>query len=158
MRPSQAVISWRPAGSADGPLAYRVVLDGRPLSVAAGALALRLDPRGLGSGRHRVQVLATDRDGDSTLSAPTTLLIDGVPPSVSIAPAGRGTAVEVRVSDRYAGVASRTVSVSFGDGHDARGRTRFLHRYARPGVYRVTVQVRDRLGNSGTVHQWVSAR
>ncbi len=39
-----------------------------------------LGARGLGSGRHRVQVLATDLDGAATLSAPSTLLIDGVPP------------------------------------------------------------------------------
>ena len=33
---------------------------------------------------HRLQVLATDRDGQSTLSAPSELLIAGEAPSVKI--------------------------------------------------------------------------
>ncbi len=89
VEPSQAVVSWLPATSADGPLRYQVVLDGRPLPTPAGASQLRLDPRGLGSGRHRVQLLATDADGQATLSPPSTLLVDGVPPTVRIARAGR---------------------------------------------------------------------
>ena len=68
IKPSQAPITWEPAVSADGPLRYSVVLDGRALPAPAGALQLRLDPRGLGAGRHRVQLLATDIDGQSTLS------------------------------------------------------------------------------------------
>ncbi len=95
-----------------------------------------------------MQVLATDRDGESTLSAPSTLLIDGVPPTVQdrAAPTGdrgerAGAATATRASTRSA------VSVSFGDGASAHGRTRFAHRYATPGVYRVIVHVRDKLGN-----------
>ncbi|HXA53250.1 MAG TPA: PKD domain-containing protein, partial [Solirubrobacteraceae bacterium] len=157
VKPARAVVSWQPAVSADGPLTYHVVLDGRSLPVPAGQLELRLDTRGLGSGRHQVQVLATDRDGEATLSAPATLMVDGVPPTVRIAGA-RGGAVSVRVSDRYAGVDARAVSVSFGDGHGAGGRTHFVHRYTRAGVYRVTVRVRDKLGNGGVVSRWVSVR
>jgi hypothetical protein len=156
VRPSRATISGRRPPRADGPLTYHVVLDGRPLAAPPGRLALRLDPRTLGSGRHRVQVLATDLDGAATLSSPSTLLVDGVPPTVRVARARGGRAVSVRVSDRYSGVEDRAVSVSFGDGQRARGRARYLHRYARAGVYRVTVRVRDRLGNRGTVRQWVS--
>jgi hypothetical protein len=158
VQPSQATVSWLPASSADGPLSYRVVLDGRLEPTPPGALRLRLDPQGLGSGSHRVQVLATDIDGAATLSAPSTLLIDGVPPTVKIARARGATAVSVRVRDRYASVDSRAVSVSFGDGSRARGRTRYLHRYAHPGVYRVSVSVRDQLGNRGVVRQWVSVQ
>jgi hypothetical protein len=158
IKPAQAAISWAPAVSADGPLAYHVVLDGRALAVPAGALELRLDPDGLGSGRHRVQLLSTDRDGGSTLSPPVALDVDGVPPTVRIATADRGRAVSVRVRDSYAGVDTRAVSVSFGDGDHAAGRTRLEHRYADPGIYRVTVRVRDRLGNEGTVREWVSVR
>lgn len=158
VKPSQALVSWAPAVSGDGPLTYRVVLDGRPLAVPAGELQLRLDTRGLASGRRQVQVLATDRDGESTLSAPVTLMIDGVPPTVKIALAQGGTAVSVRVRDRYAGVDARAVSVSFGDGAQAHGEARLVHRYARPGVYRVVVRVRDKIGNAGVVRSWVSVR
>jgi hypothetical protein len=156
--PSRATVSWLPASSADGPLSYHVVLDGRLQPTPAGVLSLRLDPRGLGSGRHHVQVLATDRDGASTLSAPSTVLIDGVPPAVRTRSADRGTAVSIRVRDPYSGVDAGAVRVSFGDGASAHGRTRYLHRYARAGVYRIVVRVRDRLGNSATVREWVSVR
>ena len=158
VKPAQAVVTWPPAISADGPLRYDIVLDGRELATPGGAFELRLDPRGLGSGRHSVQLLATDINGQATLSAPSTLLVDGVPPSVKITRAQSGHAVSVRVSDAYSGVDTRAVSVSFGDGHSAHGRARFVHRYGRPGVYRVVVQVRDKLDNEGTVRQWVSLR
>ncbi len=158
VEPSRALVAWQPAVSADGPLTYHVVLDGRALAVPAGRRELRLDPRGLGSGRHRVQVLAADADGQSTLSAPSPLLVDSVPPTVRIVRAGGGGEVTVRVLDRYSGIDARAVSVSFGDGRSARGRTRFLHHYARPGVYRVVVRVRDKLGNAGTVREWVGVR
>jgi PKD domain len=158
VKPSQALLTWQQAISADGPLHYNVVLDGRALATPAGAIQLRLDPRGLGSGRHRVQLLATDIDGQATLSAPSTLLVDGRPPTVKITPARGGHGVSVHVSDAYSGIDKRAVSVSFGDGHSARGRTRFRHRYARGGVYQIVVHVRDRLGNAGVVRRLVSVR
>ena len=157
IKPAQALITWEPAISAGGPLRYSVVLDGRALPAPAGALRLRLDPDGLGSGRHRVQLLATDIDGQSTLSAPSPLLIAG-PPNVKIARERDGYEVSVRVSDSYAALDTHDVIVSFGDGHTARGRKRFSHRYAHPGVYRVVVRVRDKLGNTGVVSRLVSAR
>jgi PKD domain len=158
VKPSQALITWEPAVSADGPLRYSVVLDGRALPAPVGALQLRLDQRGLGSGRHRVQLLATDIDGQSTLSAPSPLLVDGQPPTVKVTRARGGYGVSVRVSDSYSGVDAHAVSVSFGDGHSARGRKRFVHRYARGGIYQVVVHVRDKLGNTGTVRRLVSVR
>ena len=158
VRPAQARVSWQPATSAAGPLRYRVVLDGRPLATPAGAFQLRLDPRGLGSGRHRVQLLAIDIDGQATLSRPTALRVDGEPPRVRIARAQGGYGVSVRVSDPYVALAKRDIGVSFGDGASARGRARFHHRYARGGLYEVVVHVRDRLGNAGVVRRPVSVR
>jgi len=158
VKPAQAIVSWLPATSADGPLTYTVVLDGHEQPTPAGALELRINPHGLGSGRHRLQMLATDIDGQSTLSAPSTLLIDGVPPGVNVTRTRGDTAVNVRVLDPYSGVDAGAVSVSFGDGISAHGRTRYSHRYARAGVYRVVVSVRDKLGNAGVVRQWVSVR
>lgn len=156
VRPAQARVSWQPALSGDGPLSYRVVLDGRVLRTPAGS-SMRLSPRGLSSGRHRVQVLATDRDGQSTLSAPASLKVAATPPSVRISRAG-GSTVRVLVLDRYDGVEARAVRISFGDGSSARARRRFVHRYAHPGVYRVTVLVGDRIGNRGIVRELVSVR
>ena len=45
------------------PLRYQVVLDGRRLGDAVRRARPASDPRGLGNGTHRVQVLATDIDG-----------------------------------------------------------------------------------------------
>ena len=67
-RRSAASPGCRPT-SADGPLSYRVVLDGRPLATPAGRVRAALDAARSGSGRHRVQVLATDIDGQATLDA-----------------------------------------------------------------------------------------
>jgi hypothetical protein len=155
-KPAQATISWVPAASADGPLSSRVVLDGRIQPTPGSALQMHLDTRGLSSGRHRVQALATDVEGESTLSPPSTLLLDGIPPTVKITRTHGGRAVNVRISDAYSGVDARTVSVNFGDGKGAHGHSRFSHRYARAGIYRVTVRARDRIGNEGAVRQWVS--
>ena len=157
VKPSRATITWQPAVSADGPLRYSVVLDGRALPAPAGASSLRLDPLGLGAGRHRVQLLATDINGQSTLSSPSPLDIAG-PPSVNIARARGGYGVSVRVSDAYSAVDAHDVIVSFGDGHSARGHRRFEHRYAHGGVYRVVVRVRDKLGEAAVVSRWVKVR
>ena len=157
VKPAAATISWVAAASADGPLSYRVVLDGRPLATPPRAQALRLDPRGLGSGVHHVQVLATDIDGQATLTPPANLQLDGQPPTVAIS-ARAGHAVAVRVSDRGAGVDKRAVSVSFGDGTSARGRASLRHRYARAGVYVIVVHVRDKLGNRAIVRRLVGVR
>jgi hypothetical protein len=139
-------------------LPYTPGLDGRRQATPTGALQLRLDPRVLGSGRHRVQLLATDGDSQATLSVPSSLAIAGVPPRVRVTRARGGAAVSVRVLDPYAGVDARAVSVSFGDGVRAHGRARFLQRYAHAGIYRVTVRVRDRIGNRGVVRRLVSVR
>ncbi len=158
VKPSQARVSWEPAASADGPLTYTAVLNGRAAPTPPGASSVRFDPRGLGSGVHSVQVLATDINGQSTLSAPSELLIDGQPPLVKITSARGARGVTVRVSDARSGVDTRAVSVSFGDGTHAGARAVYHHRYARPGDYTIVVHVRDKIGNAGTVRQLVSVR
>jgi len=105
-----------------------------------------------------VQLLAIDIEGQSTLSAPSSLLVDGQPPSVKITRALDGFGIRVRVSDAYSGVATQAVNVSFGDGRSARGRRRFSHRYAHAGVYTVVVHVRDKVGIAGVMRRLVSVR
>jgi len=158
VKPSRAIVSWQPAVSADGPLRYTVVLDGRPQATPANTSKLRIDPLGLSSGRHTAQLLVADIDGQSMLSKRATLLIDGVPPLVSIARAKGGRGVSVRLRDSYTAIDIHAVIVSFGDGRSARARKRFTHRYAHAGVYRVVVKVRDKLGNSAVIRRWVKAR
>ncbi len=155
VKPGAAAVTWETPVSADGPLRYQVVLDGHRQATPAGAHALRLDPRGLGSGRHRVQLLATDISGEATLSPPSILRVDGSPPVVKIL-STRGGGISVRIRDPDSGVNKRAVSVSFGDGHGGRSRTSFRHRYIHAGVYLVIAHVRDKLGNAGVVRRWVS--
>ncbi len=158
IKPSQTVVSWAPSLSSVGPLTYHVVLDGRELAVPAGASELRLDRRRLGSGSHVVALLATDIDGQSTLSPPSTLKVDGSIPTVRLIRSHNGRTVMVRVSDAYSGVDAKAITISFGDGHSGRGRKVLSHTYAHAGIYYVTVRVRDNIGNEGVVTDPVSIR
>ncbi len=158
IKPSQALVNWAPSRSSDGPLTYRVVLDGRALPVPAGANALQLDTHRLGNGSHRAQLLATDIDGQSTLSPPVSLEIDGGIPNVVVARSRNGREVTVRISDAYSGVDTGAITVSFGDGSSAKGKRVIHHGYAHAGIYHITVKVRDKIGNAGTIRELVSAR
>ncbi|HTB71307.1 MAG TPA: PKD domain-containing protein [Solirubrobacteraceae bacterium] len=158
IKPSQAAITWVEATSANGPIAYRIVLDGRIATAPSHALAARLPTSGLDSGVHHVQVLATDIDGQETLSGATTLRIDGQPPTVKVFTSGGGGSVTVKVHDAGVGVETAAIRVSFGDGASGHGKTSFRHRYARGGIYTVVVHVRDKLGNQATVRRLVSVR
>ena len=156
VKPSQTGISWQPAASANGPLSYVVVLDGRKLGVPAGALSYSFPAHALTTGVHEVQLLATDTFGQAVLTPPTTLEVDGRPPLVSITHARHGRGLTVRVSDPWSGVDIAAVRVSFGDGRTSSRHAVFHHRYARGGVYKVVVHVRDKLANTGIVTKWVS--
>jgi hypothetical protein len=158
LKPSHISVSWQPAASANGPLTYTVVLDGHPLSTPAGTRSLVLDPNELSNGVHEIQLLATDAYGQSTLTSPSKLKIDSAPPAVKLSGAMGGNGVTVRVSDAESGVDVHAVSVSYGDGQRASGRTLFRHRYARAGVYEVVVRVRDKLGVEGTIRRLESVR
>jgi hypothetical protein len=157
IKPAQASISWAPATSADGPITYTLVLDGHRI-LSTQNLKATIEPRLLGNGVHQLQLLASDIDGQSTLSSPSTLSIAQTPPSVKIARTHAGTTLVLRVVDSYAGVDAHAVTVSFGDGAHARGHARFTHRYARAGIYRVVVHVRDNIGNEGVVRELVKVR
>lgn len=159
VRPAQAVVSWVPAPSGDGPLTYRVVVDGHVQSTSAppGVLQAHIDTRGLPTGTYEVQVLATDRYGESTLTAPASLELADSPPQAFISRARHGTAVSVRIKDP-AGLEDSSLNVSFGDGASTHGKARCSHTYAQAGVYLITVSARDSLGNAGVVRRWVSVR
>ncbi len=158
IRPRQAHISWEEAPSANAPISYTVVLDGHALPTPAGSSSLAIDPRFLPSGIHQLQLLATDRYGQQTLTAPSKLRVDASGPHVSVRLTGRGSEVSVSVSDPQSGVASRSVSIVYGDGARAARRTRTRHRYARRGSYTIVVRATDQLGNTTVVRRTVRAR
>ena len=157
VKASRALISWSPAASAGGPLQYALVRDGRVQPVPAGALQARPNPSGLSSGRHTIQVLATDGEGQTTLTPTRTLDIDDQPPSVSVR-IGAGRSVVVSVADRLSGLATGSVRVSFGDGRSEHGRSRLQHRYAHPGSFTIVVRASDRAGNRGVIRRVVTIR
>jgi hypothetical protein len=157
VRPAQALATWQEAPSANGPLTYRVVVDGLARPTPPGSFTLRVDTRGLSEGKHNIQVVAVDRLGQATLTAPSVLRLDNQPPTVTITVTHGGRLVNVRLSDA-GGVKSSTVKVSFGDGRTAGRRTRFTHRYRHAGAYTVTVRAGDKLGHLTTVRRPVSVR
>ncbi|HEY4428633.1 MAG TPA: PKD domain-containing protein [Solirubrobacteraceae bacterium] len=158
IRPSQGFVSWLPATSAVGPLTYRVVVDGRAQPTPAGAFALHISPHALGNGGHRVQVLATDADGQATLTPPASVRVAARPPSVKVSVSRGRATVRIRITDAGPGVETHAVSISFGDGGTAGRRTTFSHRYRHAGIYVITVHVRDKLGNAGIIRHPVSVR
>jgi hypothetical protein len=156
VKPSGALVRWQEAPSANSPIAYRVVVDGRLQATPAGVFQLRIDTRGLRDGARRIQVLATDSLGASTLTPAAVLHLDAAGPLATLGSTAHGRGVSVRVTDAGSGVKSKTVSVQFGDGQSARGRVRFLHTYRRAGIYTVVVSALDRVGNLGVTRRTVS--
>jgi hypothetical protein len=164
LRPGQAVATWTPAPSGDGPVTYQLVVDGHvqgaripESAVNEEVIKAHIDTRGLSTGVHQVQVLASDRYGESTLTPPGELHLADSPPRVSVSPTRHGTAVRVKISDP-AGLASSSLSVSFGDGAALARRSTCSHVYAHPGLYLVTVRASDSVGNAGVVRRWVRVR
>jgi hypothetical protein len=155
--PAHARVEWTQATSANGPLRYTVVLDGRPIAVEAGVSELQL-PRNLPDGVHRVRMAVTDALGQSTVTAPELLRIGPAPPQVSITSAGGARTVLVRVQGSSSPVLAGTVRVSFGDGARAGGSATVRHRYRRAGRYTVVVRAANRAGAQASVRRTVTLR
>jgi hypothetical protein len=151
IRPSQLKAAWTAAESANGPLTYQPVLDGRLLSTPQSGLSFTFPHRLLSTGVHEVQVLARDIFGQEQLSAIEQVKIDGTPPAVRFS--RRGHVLVVRVGDSGSGVLSRTVRISFGDGTGVSGHGSATHRYGRPGSYTVYVTASDAVGNTVTLRR-----
>jgi hypothetical protein len=158
VKPAGAVVSWLPAESANGPLAYTLVLDGHRVRTPAGSYSQHLDSRGLSNGAHKVQVLATDIFGQSTLTLASTLKVDGGSAAAKVTRTHGGHAVRLRLSDANSGLVVKSIKVSFGDGQHASARKSVSHRYGRPGVYQLVVQATDKVGNKATIRKLVNIR
>jgi PKD domain len=158
IKPAQAEVSWLPAESANGPLRYTVVLDGHRQSTPSGAYSLRLQTRGLSSGTHSVQVLATDIFGQSTLTPASTIKVDRGSAQLKLKRVNGDHGVKLGISDPNSGLVPKSIEVNFGDGQHANGRKSQVHIYGHAGVYQVVVKVRDKLGNTQTIRKLVSVR
>ena len=155
VRASSVTIGWSPAESANGPISYGIVLDGHLLTHVEG-LSYAFRSGELTGGSHEVQVLASDIFGQAVLTPEVPLQVAG--PTASVASVSAATAAVVKVRDTGPGLVLSSVRVSFGDGHRAAGRSRFVHRYAHAGSYEVVVAARDRLGLRTTVRHRLRIR
>jgi hypothetical protein len=159
--PRRARVGWERPASAFGGMRYDVAVDGIVRLRDRRGLSTRLDRRGLDDGRHAIQVIARDGDGQQTATSVRTLRIDGNAPTATVrAVRGRGRAVAVTVTDGAgSGVRAGMTRISFGDGGRAvRGRARATHRYARAGTYRVVVTTRDKAGHRARTSEAVTVR
>jgi hypothetical protein len=159
------VLSWSPVHEDWGPVSYAVTLDGRSLGqTAATSLAT---PSPLIDGPHAWQVGAANIAGGVTDSKPATVFVDTSPPGMrlelaGVPRAGSRLALHVSATDppnpaqagaRASGPAG--VLIRWGDGRSSRGLHGGAHAYARPGLYRVAVQVSDRAGNRTVLSRYV---
>ena len=151
VKAGSAVVTWEPPTEGFGATTYAVLVDGRVVARSITGLSARLSSRGLGNGSHRVQVLATDSDGQETMTPVATLKVDANPPEVSVRRLGHGR-VQVRVFDRASGALARDTFIAFGDGAHVSDRLTATHSYARAGRYVIVVQSRSRVGRSLDAH------
>ncbi|HEU0317563.1 MAG TPA: PKD domain-containing protein, partial [Solirubrobacteraceae bacterium] len=151
IRVARPLLQWTASRGAFSPIAYTVVLDGKPIATTA-ATSLEL-PAALTDGVHQWQVIARDSLGQQTPGPVRALRIAARPPAVAIAVSGSrragaalGFAVAVKAP---AGLAALTID--FGDGTARARGVRASHRYARAGRFTVRVSAVDRLGNRAVV-------
>jgi hypothetical protein len=152
VRSRTATLSWEAATDAVAGITYTVYVDGQARLRGLTGLSAQLSTLALGDGVHHVQVLASDSAGQGTMSAEQELKVDANPPIVRVKLIDHGYGVRVTVRDHASGVDARATRISFGDGRDAAGRVTVRHRYRHAGIYTIVAQVRDKVGNSGTVH------
>ncbi len=153
IRPAQLHAAWVPAESANGPLSYQVVLDGRPVGSPQTGLSYTFPRHSVSTGTHDVQLLARDIFGQEILTAESSVKVDGTPPRVRLTRQGR--TLLVQVSDSGSGLVPSSVRVSFGDGASSSKRRNVAHRYARAGTVTLHVTARDRAGNRVSVRRKV---
>ena len=158
--PRRRSISWLAAPSADGPLSYHVVLDGRRPADARRAPSLRASTRAVSAPARTACRCSrpTRRPGDAHDRA-RRCTSTGVPPTVKITRAHGGAAVSVRVSDAVLGRGQASGERQLRRRQRrARARTLSSPLRARGHLHGSSSHVRDRIGNQGVVRDWVSVR
>lgn len=156
--PRHAVISWDLPVNSIGRVAFTVLVDGHPVATGLHQLRYRLARRGLGQGRYSIRIVATDITGQETISSASELEVDNEAPLVRTRSL-HDDEIRVGIRDSGSGANPGATTVAFGDGsRRVHGRLRITHRYAHPGVYRITVRCADYVGNRAVYHLLVRAR
>ena len=145
---------WVSARDLWGPITYRVFVDGRQVGETT-ETELPVTNGMVSDGRHRWNVAAIDRRGQTTAGPPRIVRIDNTAPVMRVSIGRRGRNVGVRVrrfSDR--GVSASGVSrivVKFGNGRRTRIGRQIRYRYPRGGTYTLRVVGHDKAGNKRVV-------
>jgi hypothetical protein len=154
-RRRRLLLTWDPAPSTNGRLSYAVQVDGSDVASGIRGLRRMLTRSQLDDGRHRVTVVATDIDDQTTTSVASKLLVDRTAPRVRIVRM-TGQRVRVVVNDgprrEVSGLAG--ARIAWGDGGHASGRSA-THAYASGGRRVVSVVARDEAGNVRRVRKAV---
>jgi hypothetical protein len=148
VNPGTEGIAWGAGLDFLGPQRFTVRVDGRVRGTTTSTV---LRVRGLRQGRHRLQIEATDRRGQTARSRTTEMHVDTARPRAAAraSRSGKLVALTVRASDPgKAATGVRQIVVDWGDGRRSSARHgRFRHRYAKSGRAKITVTVRDRARN-----------
>ena len=160
----QPTFTWSASHESWGPVTYAISINGT-IAATTAATSYR-PPAPLADGTYSWQVIATNQGGLTSKTGTATIHIDTLAPRVQLVISGRHTGAPVRlqlsVSDLRPGEAAggssgiATQLVSWGDGAGAvRVGARSSHVYTKPGLYRVSITVSDRAGNTTGVSRYI---
>jgi hypothetical protein len=158
------VLEWSAASEQWGPPTYEVRLGG--VLVAQTTSTAVAVPTPVRQGRDVWQVTAVNPAGVATAARSATVLVDSLPPIVTIRVTGQRHPLDpmrvyVRAHDTRPGLGSgqvsgvSTVQVKWGDGYSPVVRYISGHAYRRRGTYRLTAIVKDRAGNRTVIHRTI---
>ena len=147
-RQTRPELHWRPGLELWGAQTYRVFVDGVQVGQTQNDVLVPSTP--LTTGRHRWQVEAVDRAGQTTRSRLRTLKIDATAPRLRVSVSGRraagaGLRIRVRATDRGGAGLSHT-TVDYGDRSPTTRSRSTTHRYRR-GTFTLKVAAVDKAGN-----------
>ncbi len=152
-------LTWRGASDAWGAVTYRVVVDGNTAGTTGTKELTLTSP--LSDGRHVWRVLARDSRGQETASRSRALLIDTRRPRISLRISGKR---RVRSKLRFyvkardgAGSGVKAYNMTFTKSKSVKA-SKASKRFTRPGRVRVTVRVRDRVGNVSQLVRSITIR
>ncbi|MCX6385484.1 MAG: PKD domain-containing protein [Solirubrobacterales bacterium] len=158
VRSSTVAITWDRAPNALSAVTYAVSVDDNLVLKGLRGRRAVLNREQLPDGVSVIKVIAKDGLGQQTESLPAEIKVDRRAPSIAELAPKRST-LALKLTDGPArsvsGVDIYSTTISWGDGGHTARRSAISHRYAAPGVYRVTVQATDRAGNHKTIYRRV---
>jgi hypothetical protein len=149
-RARRPLVKWAAGSENWGVQRFTLLIDGRPAGTTTRSRIV--SRRAVATGRrHRFQVVATDRRGQTSRSRTYRFRVDAGRPTLSVSSGRSGRTVRVAAQARDRGPAGlRHVEIDWGDDSRAVRRRSARHRYRRSGRYAITVKATDRADNVTT--------